>query len=86
MENGHDSELFDLSVRLEIEAVFLRERRWMGIYLVRHQGDMGWCPMPAYVRVFNAMVRAGLLIVTCGKGEQFARYLLARLTFPGLEH
>ena len=78
-------ELCDLSVRLEIESVFMRERRWMGIYIVRHQGNLGWCPMPDYVRVFTRMVRAGLLIVSFGQGDQFARYLLARLTFPELE-
>jgi len=72
----------DLNIRQDIEAVFLRERRWMGFYLVRHQANLGWCPMATYVRVFNEMRNMGKILVCFGEGDQFPLYLLSRLTFP----
>jgi hypothetical protein len=68
------------TMRTEIESTWEQHPRWMGVFLARVAGNLGWSPWPLYLEVFREMVGAGLLIQSFGPGDQFPQYMLWRLT------
>ena len=78
----YDCRLGRRCVRLPIEAVWVENPRWMGVFTVRATWDAwAWCPWPLYRDVFGQMVRLGILLESIDVEAGYPRYMLARLIF-----
>lgn len=69
-------------IRLAIEAVFVADPRWMGEMTIRFHAHLGWVPLLLFRHILGRMVLLGILIKSHDPGDEFPRYLLARLTLP----
>jgi hypothetical protein len=89
MRRGCDCGLCRLVMRRDIEAVFDRDRVWLGMFQVRARlnvelGDSGGPDWKLFQSVLAEMIDHGLLIYSFSpKHDQFPRYLLSRLINRG---
>ena len=67
-------------VRTTIEITWEQYPRWMGVFTARYLCRLGSCPWPLYREVFAEMVGRGMLIASFQTGDDYPRYMLARLT------
>jgi len=74
-----------ITLRMDIEQVFVRSPKWMGIFQVRSMVNWDWCSWRFFKRVWKTMITDGLLIESFAPdSDEFPRYLLSRLiTRPG---
>ena len=86
-----DCVLCRLELRHDIEAVFERDRVWLGIFQVRSRLNVQlgahshWSPWKLYQAIWAEMLVKGLLIESFSpKRDQFPRYLLSRLMNRGV--
>ena len=49
-------------VRVRILRTFRVTRRWMGFYLIRHDGDLGGSAMDAYCAAVRGLIDGGRLL------------------------
>ncbi len=84
MKKNCDCRLCRLALRLDIEQVFQRRRRWLGVFQVRARIDRGWTEWGLFLSVWLEMIDLGILIESFAPdADQFPRYLLARLMNRG---
>lgn len=72
-------------IRDQIEWTFIAQPRWMGLYIIRFHGRLGWVPMRVYRSIVKRMVRLGILIKSLpdpSDPRRFPRYILARCMVP----
>lgn len=69
-------------IRDRIEKAFVTEPRWMGEFTIREQAWLSWVPLPLYRHILGRMVLLGILIKSNAPGDEFPRYILARVTLP----
>jgi hypothetical protein len=69
-------------IRLAIEAAFVAEPRWMGEMTIRFRAHLGWVPLLLFRHILGRMVLLGILVKSHDPGDEFPRYLLARVTLP----
>jgi hypothetical protein len=54
----------------------------MGEMTIRFHAHLGWVPMLLYRHILGRMVLLGILIKSHEPGDEFPRYLLARMMSP----
>ena len=69
-------------IRRAIERVFEADPRWMGEITIRFHAHLGWVPMLLYRHILGRMCLLGILLKSQAPGEEFPRYILARVTMP----
>jgi len=69
-------------IRQRIEDTFIAEPRWMGEFTIRERAWLGWVPLLLFRHILGRMVLLGILIKSNAPGDEFPRYLLARVTLP----
>jgi hypothetical protein len=68
------------ALRADIEQVFVRSRRWLGIYQVRTRIYWGFCTWEFFMYVWFGMIVDGTLIESFAPdSDEFPRYLLSRI-------
>ena len=89
MRPDYDFRSCRIGMRRDIEAVFDRDRVWLGMFQVRARlnvepGDSGGPDWKLFQSVLAEMIGHGLLIYSFSpKHDQFPRYLLSRLMNRG---
>jgi hypothetical protein len=69
-----------LALRTDIAQVFVRSRKWLSMYQVRHQLYWGFCSWEFFMYVWFQMIVDGVLIESFAPdSDEFPRYLLSRL-------
>ncbi len=80
MNHDCDCWVCQYAVRSDIEAIFERDRCWLGLFQVRARVPVQWHAWKVFVPVWIQMINQGLLIESFdSKHDQFPRYLLTRL-------
>jgi hypothetical protein len=69
-----------LTMRMEIEQIFMRSPEWLGIYQVHNRIYSEFCSWEFFMQVWFQMITDGLLIESFAPdSDEFPRYLLSRL-------